>query len=223
MFSKKPWNDQLRDNLREAIQRHILGELRLAKHDHEEIWEYCHEGQIVEACPKKERATFNQFAADELDRILAQLESEQAQWPPETDSDRLDRVELALRDRGIMLWQASPCCDTCTVGELTYRIEEIEQRCPGFTEQMRGYAFFIDQNMPEMLAESTQISVYLGYGWYSEDNPEVAPEIYEQKALGIAREVCESLREEGFEVDWDGDFSRKIGLSLNWQRRTMLE
>jgi hypothetical protein len=31
------------------------------------------------------------------------------------------------------------------------------------------------------------------------------------------------LRDEGFEVNWDGDFARKIGVSLNWQRHTMLE
>jgi hypothetical protein len=51
----------------------------------------------------------------------------------------------------------------------------------------------------------------------------MAPEAYKKNALAIAREVCECLRDEGFEVNWDGDFARKIGVSLNWQRRTMLE
>jgi len=73
------------------------------------------------------------------------------------------------------------------------------------------------------LSEGTDLSVYLGYGWISQDDLEVAPEAYEENALGIAQEVCRCLRDEGFEVDWDGTLARKIGLSLNWQRRTLLE
>jgi hypothetical protein len=74
-----------------------------------------------------------------------------------------------------------------------------------------------------MLSESTEVTVYLGYGWLSLDNSVVAPAVYEKNALGIAREVCECLRDEGFEVDWNGDFSRKIGVSINWQRRATLD
>jgi hypothetical protein len=140
-----------------------------------------------------------------------------------TDCDRLDRVEDALRDQEILLWQVSPCCDTCTGAELPDRIDVINGRFPGFHDRVRGYAFFIDQNMPEMLAKSTELSVYLAYGWFSPDGSEVAPEVYQKHALGIAREVCEALRDEGFEANWDGDFARKIGVSLNWQRRTKLE
>jgi len=76
--------------------------------------------------------------------------------------------------------------------------------------------------MADMLAESTQLSVYLAYGWFSPGDSDVAPDVYESNALGITREVCNCLREHGFEPDWDGDFSRKIGVALNWQRRTML-
>jgi hypothetical protein len=35
--------------------------------------------------------------------------------------------------------------------------------------------------------------------------------------------VRRCLRDVGIEVNWDGDFARKIGVSLNWQRHTMLE
>ena len=34
----------------------------------------------------------------------------------------------------------------------------------------------------------------------------------------IAQDVCDCAHEQGFEPNWDGDFSRKIGVSLNWQR-----
>jgi hypothetical protein len=101
------------------------------------------------------------------------------------------------------------------------RIGIVERRYPGF--HARGYAFFIDQNMPEMLADSTRLSIYLAYGWLSPDDSRVAPDAYAEAALGIAREVCECLSDEGFEVAWDGTLSHKIGISLDWQRRTALE
>lgn len=161
------WNDESRDQLGKTFQRVILGELRLAKRGHEEILEACREAYIPDDCPDRERDTFIQFATDELNRTATGLTSEMAMWPEETDCDRLDRVEVALRERGIRLWQASPCCDTCTGGELPDRIALMNLRYPGFRDRVRGYAFFIDQNMPEQLAESPRLSVYSGYGWFS--------------------------------------------------------
>jgi hypothetical protein len=223
MSTERVWNDEARDQLRATLRSVIRGEIRLAKRDHEDILQLYREVYIDEDCPESERGTFLRFAADELQRAVAQLAVEKAAWPEETDCDRLDRVEAALRDRSILLWQASPCCDTCTGAELPDRIDEIDGRYPGFRDHVRGYSFFIDQNLPEMLAESTELSVYLAYGWFSREDGEVAPEVYEKNALGIAREVCQCLRDEGFEVDWNGNFARKIGISLDWQRRTMLD
>lgn len=223
MGDERVWNDESRDGLREALREFILGEQRLAKRGREGILEICREAFIQDECPENEVDTFAQFAADEYDRAEVQLTAEKATWPDETDCDRLDRVEAALRDRGILVWQVSPCCDTCSGAELPDRIEEVDQRYPGFHDRARGYAFFIEQTMPEMLAEGTHVSIYLAYGWLSPDDEEVAPLVYEKAALDIAREVCECLRDEGFEADWDGDFARKIGVSLDWKRRALLE
>src|SRR5262249_35035551 len=158
---------------------------------------------VQDECPEHEWDKFIQFAADELNQAAIRLGSEKDTWPEETDCDRLDRVEIALRERGILLWQASPCCDTCTRGELLDRIDVIDGRHPGFRDRVRGYTFFIDQNMPETLADSPQLLVYLAYGWFSPDDSKVAPHVYEKSALSIAREVCECLQDEGFEPDWD--------------------
>jgi uncharacterized protein DUF6891 len=223
MGNDETWNDESRQNLRETLRQVIVGNVRLARYKHDDILETCRESYIQDECPEEEWETFIHFATEELHRAALLLASEQAKWPAVTDCDRLDRVEMALRKRGILLWQVSPCCDTCTRGELTERINVIDRRDPGFRNRIRGYAFFIDQNMPEMLSEGTDLSVYLGYGWISQDDLEVAPEAYEENSLGIAQEVCRCLRDEGFEVDWDGTLARKIGLSLNWQRRTLLE
>jgi hypothetical protein len=216
------WNDESREDLRDTLRNLVLGEVRLANSEHKDIVEICRDVYIVDECPEDEWEIFVQFASHELEKAASSHSKEQAGWPAETDCDRLDRVEAALRDRGILLWQVSPCCDTCTGAELPERIDEIERRYPGFRDRLRGYAFFIDQNMADMLAEDTQISVYLAYGWFSPDGSNVEPDVYEKNALGIAREVCESLREHGFHPDWDGSFSKKIGVSINWQRRTML-
>jgi hypothetical protein len=160
MSQEHDWNDEARDELRATLQWFILGEVRLAKYDYEEILETCREVYILDECPQSEESTFTQFAADELNRVIAQVETEKSAWPAETDCDRLDRVEAALRERGILLWQVSPCCDTCTVSELPDRIDAVNRRHPGFRDRIRGYCFFIDQNMPEMLSDSTELSVY---------------------------------------------------------------
>jgi hypothetical protein len=223
MSAEKIWNEEARDELRERLQAAILGELRLANRGHQDILETCREAYIQGECPEGEVNTFFQFAAGELGRIATKLASEMATWPDETDCDRLDRVEVALRERGILLWQVSPCCNTCTVAELPDRIDVINRRCPGFRDRVRGYAYFIDQNMPKNLAESSRLSVYMGYGWFLPGGSKVAQQVYEENALSIAREVCQCLLSEGFEVDWNGDIARKIRVSLNWQRRTRLE
>lgn len=217
------WNDASRQELRETLRSAIVGEVRLAKNGRDDVLAMCREVHMPDACPESERESFDRFAADEFDRIAAAHAADLAASLDETDCDRLDRVELALRDRGILLWQASPCCDTCTWGELPDRIDVIESRCPGFAARIGGYAFFIDQNLPERLAEDSRVSVWFAYGWFSPDGVEVPPKEYEVKALGIAQEVCECLRAEGLEVDWDGDFDCKIGVALNWQRRTPLD
>ena len=109
------------------------------------------------------------------------------------------------------------------MAEMRDRVAAIDARHPGFRDHLRGYAFFIDQNVPEELSEGTEISIFLGYGWVSPEGSEVSPDEYQGHALGIGREICECLRTEGFEPDWDGSFSRKIGITLNWQRRNRLE
>lgn len=217
------WDETTRGALREILQRSVVGEVRLAQSAHDDIIQTCREVYIEEECPEEEWEVFVRFATDELTKAEAVHAASQSTWPAVTDSDRLDRVEAILRDRGILLWQASPCCDTCTGGELPDRIDEIDRRFPGFRDKVRGYAFFIDQNMADSLAEDIHLAVYMGYGWWSREESDVAPDVYERKALDIAQEVCECLREQGFDPKWDGSFAKKIGMSLDWQRRTLLE
>ena len=222
MSAESIWNDSARSNLRVTLRNVVAGEVRLGKSGHDEIIQICREVYIEDRCPEDERASFVCYATEELKKAEAAHFVEQAAWPAETDCDRLDQVEAVLRDRGILLWQMSPCCDSCTGGELADRIAEIERRCCGFRGRVRGYGFFVDQNMAAMLVENKILSIYLAYGWLSHDESSIAPDVYERNALSVALEICHCLREHGFKPTWDGSLANKIGLSLNWQRRTML-
>ena len=217
MNDQESWNDEARQELREAIETEVIGEVRMGKQSAEDILLVCREGLIEEECPESEWPQFVEFARKEITSRTKQLQEEQASWPSETDCDRLDKVEAILREKGIAFWQLSPCCDSCTMSEFSEYVDEIAEAHEGFRERVKGYAFFIDQSVPEMLADSTQLSVFLGYGWFTEEEMDEA--VYESKALEIAHEVCACLREHGFEIDWDETIGRKIGVSLNWQRR----
>ncbi len=217
------WDEGSREELRESIQRCVRGELRLARYDHQALLEHCRDVYMQDTCPDDEWESFLQFTTDEIEREAAKLFAEMETWPEETDCDRLDRAEQLLRDRGILLWQASPCCDTCTMGEFSDRLQVIDEQFPGLNDRLRGYTFFIDQNIPDELSEGSELTVCLGYGSISEDEADNDPEVYEKKALGIAREVCECLHAAGIKPDWDGSFSRKICITVQWQRRTLLK
>lgn len=224
MATNKPLTDASRKKLLDSIQASILGHLRLAKCDHKEILDYCREAHIREDAPKSEWESLTQFATEEIQKNAERVAAEKVHWPEETDCDRLDRVQESLRDKGILLWQASPCCDTCTGGELPERVAWVTDRHPDFADHARGYSFFIDQTLPESLSESTELPLFLSYGWFPpEEETDPLQEEYEQNALAIAHQVCACLREEGFEPAWDGSLAHKIGITLNWQRRTMLE
>jgi len=222
MTNDSKWSDEERDDLRTVLRMTVLGKVRLARDSSDAILQSCFE-RIDDECPDDEVAAFRDFVTKEL-KLREQEQTDAARhWPAVTDCDRLDRVEQDLQGRGIVLWQASPCCDTCTTSELTGRVNQIECRVPGFRARVRGYAFFIDQNLPEQLAEGPELDLYVGYGWFLPAEHEVSQAEYETHALQIAREVCASLSAAGFEPDWDGTLSRKIGISLAWQRRTRLE
>jgi len=221
-MSENEWNDDSRGELREALAEAIQGELRFARFDHQGILEYVRDVYMQDTCPDEEWQSFLDFASEEIEEAASKLSVEMATWPEETDCNRLDRVENTLREQGILLWQASPCCDTCTSAELPDRAILIDERYPGFRDILRGYAFFIDQNIPEKLAEGSNLVVYLAYGFVPTEDRELSPDENGAKALAIAKEVCHCLQSEGLKVDWDGDLSRKIRLSLNWQRRNPL-
>lgn len=218
----QPWDDGAQNELRDVIRHTVLGEVRLHRFDTAAILNHCREVYIEDQAPQAEWDQLLSFTAQQIEEAAADHAQDQTRWPEETDSDRLDRVEESLRQRGILLWQVSPCCDTCSGAELPDRIDAIEQRYPGFRQTVRGYAFYIDQNLPDMLAESTQVSLYLAYGWFAPEGADVAQDDYAQHALGIAHEIKDTLTAHGLDTRWNGEMSQKLGVSLDWRRRSLL-
>lgn len=210
-----------REALRESLATFVVGEVRLAKNSDETILDFCGE-RIQDEFPPEETGATLEWATERLQNARRQHASESNAWPETTDCDRLDRAESALLDDGILLWQASPCCDNCTLAELPDRLAWLEEQHPGFSARMQGYAFFLDQNMPEELGEGTQIAVLLGYGWKPAKGETPDDETYQKHAVRIGQQVRKRLEEQNLPVDWDGSLSKKMGLSLDWKRRGSL-
>jgi hypothetical protein len=52
--------------------------------------------------------------------------------------------------------------------------------------------------------------LYLNYG---------AVEEGEKAALRVANEIIDALQRHGLQTEWDGSWSKRIGVTLDWKRR----
>lgn len=135
--------------------------------------------------------------------ILAAHLAEQATWPAITDCDRLDAAFAALEASGIVCRQNFSCCGTCGAYEIWDEAAALEAA----GTPVRGYAFYHVQDTESAVRG---YGLYLNYGAAAEG---------EAAALAIAGEIVAALQQQGLRVDWNGQWSRRIGVSLDWKRR----
>lgn len=128
---------------------------------------------------------------------------EQAYWPAVTDCDRLDAAFAALERLGIVCRQNFTCCGTCGTAEMMALLDV--QRRGG--RSVRGYAFFHQQDTERAIEGD---GLLLNFGVVSGG---------EAAALAIANEIVAQLGAHGLQVEWNGQWSRRIGVSLDWRRR----
>lgn len=128
---------------------------------------------------------------------------EQASWPTPTDCDRLDAAFAALEQGGIVCRQHFSCCGTCGAAEIWDEIDTAR----GAGLDVRGYAFY---HVQDTEAAVEGYGLYLNYGAVEDD---------EAPALAIAHEIVTTLEQHGLRVHWDGQWSRRISISLDWKRR----
>ncbi|HZW09889.1 MAG TPA: hypothetical protein VFF69_08290 [Phycisphaerales bacterium] len=131
----------------------------------------------------------------------------QASWPQTTDCDRLDAALAELESRGIFARQNYWCCGTCGCAAIDDEMQQAAAR----GAQVRGYTFYHEQDTDSAVEDG---SLYLNYG--SADHP-AGP----QAAVAIGEEVRDTLERHGLSVHWDGTIERRIGVVLDWKRRSL--
>lgn len=135
------------------------------------------------------------------DEELAAHREAQKSWPLVTDCDRLDGAFRDLEASGIVCRQDFTCCGTCGSAEIW---AEMENQVP----PARGYAFYHQQDT-ESAVEGD--GLFLNYGAVAEG---------EAAALEIAQEIAIALTHYGLKVEWNGSWEERIGVTLDWKRRT---
>ncbi|MEZ0228316.1 MAG: hypothetical protein ACAI25_06800 [Planctomycetota bacterium] len=139
-----------------------------------------------------------------LDRIDGLIEKavtgragEQEAWTGLTDCDRLDAAFAELQASGIVCRQNWTCCQSCGLAEIGGELGRAS----------RGYVFFHQQDTEGAVETG---SLFLAYGACSD---------VEAEQLALAHEIARNLRENGLEVEWDGDLGRRIIVKMEWKKR----
>jgi hypothetical protein len=143
-----------------------------------------------------------EILAEELDAHLKRQED----WPEITDCDRLDFAFKTLEEKGIVSRQNFSCCGTCGSGEIWDEMESAQNA----GNAIRGYTFFHMQDTESAVEGS---GLYLNYGSTDEG---------EEAAVSIGYDIQRELEAHGLKTNWDGKLSMRIGVSLDWKRRTGL-
>jgi hypothetical protein len=148
----------------------------------------------TDAPPDVLRPHAEQFVREAWDRQRVAA----AGWPPETDCDRLDLAFADLNRGGIVCRQNFSCCGNCGVHKIGAEIAE--EREQGLN--VRGYAFYHMQDTDSF------------YG--ANEDGEVA-------ALAIGHEIVEALKRHGLNASWNGAWSKRIQVPMDWKRRRRYE
>lgn len=135
--------------------------------------------------------------------LLAEHRAEQACWPAVTDCERLDAAFAALERAGIVCRQHFSCCGSCGAAAIWGEMAAAEEA--GLA--VRGYAFF---HMQDTEAAVEGDGLYLSYGAVAEGPG---------PAEAVGRAVVEALEAKGLDTVWDGEWTRRIYVPLDWKRR----
>lgn len=149
-----------------------------------------------------------EFAPGELARIvdneLALKREAEKGWPERTDCDRLDEAFAQLRSDNLIALQNAgftqsegfqQCCDEY-------------ERLGGESSGVRGFCFYTFQDL-----ERGVCGFGLDFGFGSSDG-ETDP------SLEVGQALVQALRQQGFEVHWEGTVAQRPRLTkMDWKRR----
>lgn len=183
----------------EEMRGYITRDLRGGFSEVEEIAD----GAVEMVSDQADPEALRPHAVRLLNEEIEKLRLEQQKWPEVTDCDRLDAAFDALEARGVVCRQNFTCCGTCGSGEIWDEIRSFEEN----GKSPRGYAFF---HMQDTESAVEGHGLYLNYGAVDEG---------EQSALDVAREIVAEINGVGLQAEWDGSWSKRIGVKLDWKRR----
>lgn len=138
---------------------------------------------------------------------FARKRAAEADWPAETDCDRLDRAFDHLREQGFCALQWAG--DTLNDGfeRMSAVINAYDVPADRYTT---GFCFFHSQDI-DHAREGEGLSIAFGHVAADSDEDDVR----------IGRRVVAALVQAGLKPQWDGSPDHRIFLpTLRWQRRT---
>lgn len=186
-------------HLMEDLRRQVENDVAAGFASREEVIRFAVDMLQDEGDPGMLRAEAEVVA----DAALAAHAAAQAQWPDQTDCDRVDAAFAALEAEGVIARQNFSCCGTCGASEIWDEIEAA--RSEG--RPAHGYAFYHWQDT-EGAVEGQ--GLYLNYG-SCEETPEAA--------VAVGHIIVSRLLDHGLRPEWDGRIERRIGVPLDWKRR----
>jgi len=140
--------------------------------------------------------------------VLRDKRADEADWPPVTDCDRLDRAFDRLRAQGLCVVQFPESGYTMQHGEAAVVAAMNAEDAP--PEGYTGCCFYHAQDIDNALNGE---GLWLAFGSLESDEDE--------DDVRVGRLVCEALNHEGLQTEWNGTRRHRIRLPrLRWQRRT---
>ena len=137
--------------------------------------------------------------------IAVKLEDEKT-WPAVTDCDRLSRAFDILNANGIVSLESAGY--TISDGWDEYRDAVHALELKGMSEPVRGGCFYHEQDLERAVAgNGLQLAYSAASGNFIE-------------TLGLAKEVVDTLEQQGLSPAWNGNVEHRIQLPIKWQRRS---
>lgn len=186
-------------SMEEEIRAYVRTDVRAGFYSNDEILSTVLETLVADYREAEVRAAASRILTEEREKLA----TEQREWPPTTDYDRLENAFAALEASGIVTRQNFTDCGTCGAAEI--QAEIVTANKDG--KPIRGYVFFHQQDTE---AAANGNGLCLSYGAVAED---------EQAALTIAAEIVSALGANDLPTKWDGSWSKRICVTLKWQRR----
>jgi hypothetical protein len=152
-----------------------------------------------------DEAVLRREAPRMVQEALKAHQTAQASWPDVTDYDKLDAAFAALEASGVISRQNFACCGTCGAAEIWLEIDDAKR----LGRPARGYAFFHQQDTEAAVVGD---GLYLNYG---------ACEDTSEAIIAVGQEIVQALEVKGLKTDWDGQLEKRIGVQMDWKRRTM--